>query len=366
MRDNIFTRISGKMNYNQYKNMMYMLFSSKIILTLGAFSGIIFPDELSFCVNNIGYLLGLVGTLEVMADSFKYFSCEQYTKDVTYIRSLYSEFVKNYNKLNKTFELNSPMEIYLLFYYLLYQGYLSKDKIFKFEDKNSVDIMSIYGVNIFTGNAVCRHIASMLSYIMNDYGIMARQMMVYASDAKLSYNVLDYQKYTKEELIDWIKNSVSSKEDCESLISYLEELIKKYGNIELYYEYETTESKKERKYGNHAITYAIYEGKKYFLDATCGYIYKQSSDLVLSSLGYECNIKGLLPQNFEGNGSDKMNKVYEYENICEDEKRRVKEKMKLICEDNKDMFMQFYNENRELYDEVSNKLLNIKARKLSK
>lgn len=39
---------------------------------------------------------------------------EDYTKDIKQIKNLYQEFITNYNKLNKVFELKDPIQINII------------------------------------------------------------------------------------------------------------------------------------------------------------------------------------------------------------------------------------------------------------
>ena len=126
---------------------------------------------------------------------------EVHTKDVSQIRELYSYFINNYNKLNKIFDLNNPVEIYAMFNYLLYKGYLSKNKEFQFYDKETRNLKGLRGVDVITGKAVCRNISSMLTDILNEYGIQSNLLGVYSKQYIVNVNILEQQKYTKEELI---------------------------------------------------------------------------------------------------------------------------------------------------------------------
>ena len=53
-----------------------------------------------------------------------------YVDDRLYVNHLYGIFLNEYYKLNKTLELENPIQIYALFHKLVYSGYLSKGKVF--------------------------------------------------------------------------------------------------------------------------------------------------------------------------------------------------------------------------------------------
>lgn len=115
-----------------------------------------------------------------------FFSNNKYlTKDVKLVRDLYQEFITNYNKLNKLFDLSNPIEIYTMFHYLLYKGYLSVDKNFMFSGKVAKDIEGLFGVDVIAGKGVCRHISSMLVDILNNYGIESGLLSVYFRSYRL-------------------------------------------------------------------------------------------------------------------------------------------------------------------------------------
>ncbi len=87
-----------------------------------------------------------------------------------------------YVKLNRIFEFQNPIEIYTFYNKMLYDGYLSKNKEFHFGETTIRDIKDIYSSNIMNGEAVCRHIATMLKEIYNAYGIEGNTLTVYQSD----------------------------------------------------------------------------------------------------------------------------------------------------------------------------------------
>lgn len=108
-----------------------------------------------------------------------------HTKDIIEIRKLYNNLIKDYNKLNKIFGFQNPVEIYTLYNKMLYAGYLSKDKSFRFSYDNIKDIITVLGANVINGEAVCRHIAPMLKDIYLDYGITSYEISVFQ---KKNYN----------------------------------------------------------------------------------------------------------------------------------------------------------------------------------
>lgn len=75
--------------------------------------------------------------------------------------------------LNEELSFKEPISIYTLFVYMYKNGFLSKDKSIEFKVfyKKYLDIINLYGTNIFSGKGVCRHIGSMLTDILNESNV---------------------------------------------------------------------------------------------------------------------------------------------------------------------------------------------------
>ena len=158
MENNKFKQFCGSIDYNTYNKIQSILGFSSVGMAL---------------TNNL--ILSQYPVLNSSVDALAYLSTaaylglawshgKDYTRDIKQIRSLYQKFITNYNKLNKVFDLNDPIQIHTMFNYLLYKGYLSIDKNFEFSNKEARDINGLYGTNVITGKAVCRHISAMLTY----------------------------------------------------------------------------------------------------------------------------------------------------------------------------------------------------------
>ena len=93
------------------------------------------------------------------------------------------------DKLNDIFHLNDPVEISTMFEFLLFNGYLSKDKEFQALARKNNDnfLFSVRGAEVFTGKGVCRHIASMFTDILNEYGIESSTLFVYINLRKFGF-----------------------------------------------------------------------------------------------------------------------------------------------------------------------------------
>ena len=90
-------------------------------------------------------------------------------------------FLQNYNELINYFNFSNPLEIFTLYDYMLKNGFLSKDREFIYNDKSYKDIAGFYYPEVFSGEAVCRHIADLLNEILNNYGLKSSILGVTAS-----------------------------------------------------------------------------------------------------------------------------------------------------------------------------------------
>ena len=240
------------------------------------------------------------------------------TKDVKEVRELYDAFITNCGDLNKTFELDNPLEIYELFNMMLYSGLLSKDLNFDSGEKIVRDIETISGANICLGTGVCRHVSVILSDVLNKSGI--------ESDTLIGkFDSIPIELSTKLMVQDFASSlMIDSGLDI---------------NIPV-----------PRGHANHMITAAKKDDYAYYLDSMHRRIYHipdKSSNLLVSDLGI-MKIK------------DKKYKLEKYTglNITKrEEEIFAGENIKKLFDDNMDILAKFYIDNKEIYEEISNKML---------
>ncbi len=290
-------------------------------------------------------------------------------KDINQIKELYGNFLSNYTKLNKIFDLNNPIEIYTMFNYLLYKGYLSENKKFEFSGKQTSDIRGLLGIEIITGRGVCRHISGMLTDILNEYGIESSQLAVYQKFYRINVVLLEHPKYTKEELIDWVKMHVVDKKTSESLINLIDELIdKKNQSIEIFSKMIDDNNVLKRKFGNHVISFAFKDNKSYFLDPTQTRIYRMNKYYNLYDCRYEdtqIHLKSsILLNDLKRYLQLKKNLSMPYITITPEEEQTLVQETLIKCKNNMDVFEHFYNNNCELYDNILGKMLCLKTNKI--
>lgn len=362
--ENKFKKLCGSINYNTYAALQKTFGISGIGFTLA--NELIIPQNtlLSSSVNIGAYTLiatylGLVWSHGI-----------NHTKDINQIKKLYYEFIKNYNKLNKVFDLNDPIQVYTMFNCLLYKGYLSKDKEFEFLGKQARDIDSLYGTNVIAGKAVCRHISAMLTDILKDYGIESSQLGVYSKNYSINITVLEQPKYTKDDLVNWVRTHITDEKTYEFVMKLIEELVdKRNQSIEISAEMIDDKNPLKRKVGNHAITFAFKDEKSYFLDPTQARIYRMNESDKNILFDEECDnipIK-TLPSMVLNNSQDYLRMrerlASQYPSVTKEEEMKMIRDTLALCDSNMDIFEQFYTENSELYDDISSKILKIRKGK---
>lgn len=249
-------------------------------------------NHLNYCVMGGLLIWNIKAIIKWISD------CKIYDKEYEQLDQIYNDFINNYNNLNRNLELYDPMDIFVMFSNLLYLGYLSKDMEFEYDDNDSILTFGInMGTVVFTGGAVCRHIATLLTDIFLNYNIEASNLSV---------------KY-------------------DSFIS------------------------------NHIITAASFQDKKYFLDPTNFTIFVMDAKNRKKLICYdeELIVQGnylfsLFGMNCLG-ASSIINNDLECANLI-DFKRSIK-KIRRVFRVNLDIINQFYNDNKELYRMANDKLL---------
>lgn len=307
MDNKLFINMCNKINYDTYiKIKRYLAVQA---LSFGAASQIIEFQNPSDTLT-----LSLIGLASAVGASTLYeLKGEQYTKDLSEIRELYKLFLEKYTNLNRAFSLENPIEIYTLFNYLLYGGYLSKNHKFRFEEQKECKNPIIFGAIIFSGKGVCRHAASLLTDILSSYEIS-------------SYNLPVCLDHSESSVI-------------------------------------------ERIIGNHLITASYYDGKAYYLDPTHKNIYSRIEEEILLYDKKYGSIPLYKTTMFNNNKERKELKQHLSNNYkCEtkEEIKKLKNNAKKTYNKNRDIFEEFYKDNSELYDEVTNKMIKMRVLKTKK
>ena len=361
MELDIIEKMCSDLDFNTYskiKRLLYLLFFTT--LYMGDEVTQIFP-----AVNGFEVLAAKVGL------GWLYFSWiihKDSTKDIRQIKELYKIFLKNYNEMNKTFDLNNPIQIFTMYNYLLNNGYLSKDKKFEYGDENVRDIKSISGTNIFLGNSVCRHISTTLNDILNDYGIEAYNLGVYLGIPKIEFEVVDGASFDREQLLEWANCYLSDENIREVFIDTIKELSSDFDKgIKVKYGICDPDTFMFRFLSNHQISAVFQSGYSYFLDPTNDRIFRriENDNKVLFSQDSDVSIRNGISDLAINNNLKKYLDFRKKLSLKQPSIDRESEIVlindtKKICRDNIDIFEQFYNDNKEIYTEVSDMLIKIK------
>lgn len=361
MEKTTYKSLLSNINYNTYNNIKKTITYSTLFLILSQnIIGQVNPDlaNPAAIAKNIGMAASVL--LYITRG-------EEHTKDFLETEEYYNLFINNYNKLNKLFSLDNPVEMHTMYHYLLNKGYLSKDHEFTFTAKEARD-MKLSGANIMTGKGVCRHITSLFTDILTAQGVKAHSVCVYLSNLSIEIKKIDQPKYTEEELKKMVLNKVKDEEQRKKLLFVIDLLINKYNyNIEI----DISEGKNNifiRTIGNHTITYAFKDSFSYYLDPTNDEIYRMKNNKSLELEHDDISIPITILFNDHKPKEVKEIKDFirnNYQSIPIDIEEEMIKRVKKLCMENEDIFEQFYKENRELYQDISDKVLIMKKNPLN-
>lgn len=353
MENKLAKKIFENMSYNTYNTIYNISYAISILGCVNPFVRAII---------DLPALEALVSSYIVLTQGYwataSIINGEKYTKEIKNIENMYNNLINNYTVLNNNFELKNPVEIYSMYNYMLYKGYLSKDGEFNFGTNDIKDIRSLLGVNVITGKAVCRHIASMLNDIYRKLDLNAYPLTAYLNEVD-SLNFLLEDMLTSLET--QLKSSTNEKEKKE-IIELINET-KEYKN--------TLKSKFEflkRKNANHLINLVSYNDTGYILDPTNIHIYKKdpkitdvNEDILKSYL--ISDDQTIIKLTKDRGDYEEKRKILLLPNSDTETDEKMIEQTRTLCFNNKDLLEQFQKENNELYNEINNELVKIKKRK---
>lgn len=343
MKNNLTNKFFSAFNYKTNKNIFDIsVISSYTIFNIGLFvpqSNTILPIELASLIILLYFLIN---------DDKKYLS-----KDITEVKKLYEEFIINYNKLNTKFELSNPIEIFTLYNFLYKNGYLSKDKTFVKNNLNVCDIQPIMGANVLMGNGVCRHISTLFTDILNNNQINANNIGCHIETPVFDAEIVKKEDFSIDDTLKTLETlSKYFKDEYEKAIYYFNAL---YNNGEyLNMSFIPLENKKIKR-SNHLITIAQKEDINYFLDPTKEEIYKLDNKTLYDNFGLPVKINKIYTFGYEA-----IRNIYNKNSTSTEEENKLINNTRKICENNIDVFDSFYKENKELYNDITNKLVRIK------
>ena len=260
---------------------------------------------------------------------------QHFTKHNNEIYDIYREVLYNYDKLNNSFNFSNPIEMSVLLNYAVYNGYLSKDKVFTFGSENVNDVYEIRGANILAGNATCRHISKFYKDVLalNDI-----------------HNDLIFVSRDETNDIAAVQNAILEAKELGFSDEYIEEVKLKLKKLE-------EENIFRLSTPTHCINY-VYDGQNsYLIDPTNeSLLYTFNDDKMTLKYKYYDNIKIFYDKSklHSGDKLRKFNKNKYLQGMDEEEYNNLKKKTITYIDDNLDMLETFYNDNNEAYHEIHN------------
>ena len=107
------------------------------------------------------------------------------TKDAVYSIAYKKIIDKTASFLKDELKVNDPIRESIIFEYLLWNGYFSKDKSYQFSMGNVIGVISCLGADIMRGNGTCLNNAHMLSDVLNKSGYKSYPTICYCDVPKL-------------------------------------------------------------------------------------------------------------------------------------------------------------------------------------
>ena len=247
------------------------------------------------------------------------------TKEYKELNLLYSEVLSRTADLVEECEFNDPIEVFAFFVYLYRNGYLSVDREFVYDTK-LIDFPNMQGIDVVRGKGVCRSISSMLSDLYYELGYDVTNLMVYATKDSVKKQI---------KLCDTpLRKSVESKKFVDFVVAITSKL----------------------ELGNHQITMVNDNGKSYILDPTNDGILDYNPDKKIIYAGSEENYmkykesSQILCGIIMGGQTSFESKLKSDVDLA-DYKEKYLRTLK-FCKENSDLLVDFYNMNKELYDDI--------------
>lgn len=295
----------------------------------------------------------------------KIFSLESYSKEITEIKNIQDDIIKNFALLIKEFDFKDPAQVYASYTYALYNGYLSYDKNFNYSKNNIIDDSKILSANISSGVGVCRHITPFLDKVLRQLQYDAYIFSTCCREAEVQCNISmpdeNVQLGSMEHLLINVFNHTIDPEALKILESTLKIMGLKDYNINYNYKYKRGHSIFDYFHGNHVLNYVIYNNQSYFLDPTNTSTYSVTSDKkrLVDDRGYEIRIKRT---DFNYENSKDFKRAFKNipDSIDARELKTLISTAKDVCDKNQDIFEQFYLKNSENYEHITSLIRKLK------
>ena len=295
----------------------------------------------------------------------------------------YYEFIENFTKFSDSLGVTEPLPLFSLYSYMVDNGYLSKDKEFDFGNNEKNHELGIEGSIVFTGEACCRHLSTMLRDIYRNKGYESNNIIL----KLLSIDIEEVDPYLADLLRVY---SLAEPKDKEALATR----IKKY--IKIAYEDDArrellTLAKRRMKneglggkpvnafdqarvgaFGDHMITYVTHKGLSHFVDPTNEVSYRlvqKESPYLYDGLIYHPVMNFSTRTEFKD--SEAYKKFWrrmeeDYQAPLWGEEQAIIEDTRCLCLAHKDAFEDFYHENKGLITDTAERVLSLREKKNSR
>lgn len=257
---------------------------------------------------------------------------EMYTKEYKEIKELYDRVVDNTTLLMHEVGLEDPVQIFATYMYLYRHGYLSLNKEFSYKN-DMKDFAKLGGVDVIRGKGVCRSVSAMFTDISNHMDLKATNLTVAINGTIPKI----------ETLCDKGKGETDAQ---------TKKLVKKVVAI--------TE---HLSLANHQITMVEGNNTNYIFDVmNDGFLQKGDKNKLLLANDPSAHMKIFNGQylaarimgNVETIDLVSLQKQLALPTIDYEEYKQIYLDTLHFCQNNIELFENFYQENQELYKEIDN------------
>lgn len=298
-------------------------------------SGASLARDISYFLSSNG--VSLEGAFDVskniyMFDVYTSFRTQKITEEYRELRDLYKEFLSNVSKFFVDLGIaDSPIKIFAVYVYMYRSGYLSYGNNFEYS-VDMKDFSGLTGIDVIRGTGVCRSISAMLTDVYRTLGYQSYNLSVKASDESIA----KLQKISNVSLQTSDKGS---------------KFAKIVGKVT-----------KRLPIANHLITMVSDGDKNYIFDPTNdGFLRKDLKNNIVTFSDFNVGMKNYFWESFLvnvlGMYSDGLNLKKQKEQLnmatVSDFRYRFEYlNASLLCMENEDLFIEFYERNRMLIERI--------------
>lgn len=147
----------------------------------------------------------IIDILQYLKSSLLSFYINKTNEEVLIAENKYKDSKENYNRILNAFKdlciklnLTNSLQISILYSYLLWNGYFSKDRKLHYEEENRAIISGLYSYDVMNGNGVCLNFSDLLKDILNKCGFSSSILTAYVKEypMKSSYKIQIKRHYT--------------------------------------------------------------------------------------------------------------------------------------------------------------------------